>query len=153
MLLVSFYTPLKTLENQIRGGSRTVATSKMKRFVIIVNGFQTLTIITKHSILDVAAALDPPLQMFFKEAKDMKLVYVCILYKILENWWGAVFPLRVHNYEFCEPFLFIFLQNRELLFVFHTEMFIFYLIHIQKRLKSFKEAGMKCLNNPFSSHS
>ena len=36
-------------------------TSKMERFVIIVNGFQPLTIITKHSILDVAAALDPPL--------------------------------------------------------------------------------------------
>ena len=44
-----------------RGGSRTTATSKMERFVIIVNGFQPLTIITKHSILDVAAALDPPL--------------------------------------------------------------------------------------------
>ena len=30
--------------------------------MIIVNGFQQpLTIITKHSILDVAAALDPPL--------------------------------------------------------------------------------------------
>ena len=37
------------------------ATSKMERFVIIVNGFQPLTIITKRSILDVAAALDPPL--------------------------------------------------------------------------------------------
>ena len=36
-------------------------TSKMERFVIIANGFQPLTIITKHSILDVAAALDPPL--------------------------------------------------------------------------------------------
>ena len=44
-----------------RGGSRTAATSKMERFMIIVNGFQPLTIITKHSILDVAAALDPPL--------------------------------------------------------------------------------------------
>ena len=33
----------------------------MERFVIIVNGFQPLTIITKDSILDVAAALDPPL--------------------------------------------------------------------------------------------
>ena len=44
-----------------RGGSRTAATSKMERFVIIVNGFQPLTIITKHSILVVAAALDPPL--------------------------------------------------------------------------------------------
>ena len=45
----------------IRDGSRAVATSKMERFVIIVNGFQPLTIITKRSILDVAAALDPPL--------------------------------------------------------------------------------------------
>ena len=45
-----------------RGGSKTAATSKMERFVIIVNGWNPLTIITKHSILDVAAALDPPLQ-------------------------------------------------------------------------------------------
>ena len=37
----------------IRGGSRAAATSKMERFV------KPLTIITKHSILDVAAALDP----------------------------------------------------------------------------------------------
>ena len=34
----------------------------MKRFVIIVNGFQPLTIITKRSISDVAASLDPPLE-------------------------------------------------------------------------------------------
>ena len=47
----------------IRGGSRAAAISKMERFVIIVNGFQPLTIITKRSILDVAAALDPPLPM------------------------------------------------------------------------------------------
>ena len=36
------------------GGSRAAATS------IIVNGFQPLTIIAKRSILDVAAAVDPP---------------------------------------------------------------------------------------------
>ena len=47
--------------NGFRGVSRSAATSKMERFVIIVNGFQPLTIITKPSILDVAAALDPPL--------------------------------------------------------------------------------------------
>ena len=47
----------------IRGRSRAVAISKMKHFVIIVNGFQP--VITKGSILDVAAALDPPLPMFF----------------------------------------------------------------------------------------
>ena len=44
-----------------RSGSRTAATSKMELFVIIINGFQPLTIITKRSILDVAAVLDPPL--------------------------------------------------------------------------------------------
>ena len=43
------------------GGSRTAATSKMELFVIIVNGFQPLSIITKCFILDVAAVLDPPL--------------------------------------------------------------------------------------------
>ena len=40
----------------ISGGSTTAATSKMERFVIIVNGFQLLAIITERSILDVAAA-------------------------------------------------------------------------------------------------
>ena len=47
----------------IRGGSRAAATSKMEHFVIIVNGFQPLTIITMCSTLDVAAALDPPLSI------------------------------------------------------------------------------------------
>ena len=32
----------------------------MECFVIIVNGWKPLTIITKPSVLDVAAALDPP---------------------------------------------------------------------------------------------
>ena len=32
--------------------------------MIIVNGFKPLTIITKRSILDVAAALDPPLTLW-----------------------------------------------------------------------------------------
>ena len=43
------------------GGSRTAATSKTERFVIIVNSFHPLIIITKRSNLDVAAVLDPPL--------------------------------------------------------------------------------------------
>ena len=50
----------------IRGGSRTAATSKMESFVIIVNGWKPLTIIIKCSILDVAAALDPPLIVAYK---------------------------------------------------------------------------------------
>ena len=48
-------------EKVSRGGSRTAATCKMERFVITVNGFQPLIIITKCSISDVAAVLDPPL--------------------------------------------------------------------------------------------
>ena len=44
-----------------RGVFRTAATSKMQHFVIIVNGWKSLTIITKNSILNVAAVLDPPL--------------------------------------------------------------------------------------------
>ena len=44
-----------------RCGSRTAATSKVKIFVIIVTGFQPLTIITKSFTLDIAAALDPPM--------------------------------------------------------------------------------------------
>ena len=41
-------------------------TSKMERFVIIVNGFQPLTIIRKRSISDVAAVLDPPLLLHIR---------------------------------------------------------------------------------------
>ena len=47
----------------IRGGSRTGVTSKMKHFMIIVNGWKSLTIITKCSILYVAPVLDPLLHM------------------------------------------------------------------------------------------
>ena len=53
--------PVKLQLTLVRGGSRTAATSKMELFVIIVNGWKPLTIITRRSILDVAAVLDPPL--------------------------------------------------------------------------------------------
>ena len=73
-VLASLFNRLEnnTLRNNVlylglaaaRGGSRTAATSKMEFFVIIVNCFQPLTIITKSSILDIAAALYPPLAEF-----------------------------------------------------------------------------------------
>ena len=47
----------------IRDRSKTAATSKVEFFVIIVNGWKPLTIITKSSTLDVAAVLDPPLMI------------------------------------------------------------------------------------------
>ena len=56
---------LTTQISKTSGGSRPAATSKMERFVTIVNGWKQLTNITKHSILDVAAALDPPLKTLF----------------------------------------------------------------------------------------
>ena len=62
---------------RIRGGSRTAATSKMERFVIIVNGFLALTIITKQSILNVAAVLDPPLRIL--DAEDYLKCFEVIL--------------------------------------------------------------------------
>ena len=45
----------------------------MERFAIIVNGWRPLTIITKHSILDVAAVLDPPLKQL-RENKSIMAV-------------------------------------------------------------------------------
>ena len=45
-----------------RGGSRTAPSSKMERFVILVNGCKPLTVITKRFILVVAAVLGPPLE-------------------------------------------------------------------------------------------
>ena len=44
--------------DDIGGGFRTAAISKMEHFVITVNGFQPLTITTKRPILVVAAVLD-----------------------------------------------------------------------------------------------
>ena len=60
---------MKVVVSISRGGSRAAATSKMKCFLIIVNGRKPLTIITKHSILDVAAALDPSLIRMLKQRK------------------------------------------------------------------------------------
>ena len=58
-----------------RGGSRDVATSKMECFVITVNGWKPLTIITKCSILDVAVALETPLRrsemLLFRNSADL----------------------------------------------------------------------------------
>ena len=64
----------QNVKGVFRGGSRTAATSKVELFVIIVNGWQPLTIITESSILDVAAVLDPPL--------STNLMYVFLLLPI-----------------------------------------------------------------------
>ena len=58
------------------GGSTAAATSQMKQFVTIVNVFQPLTVITKCSILDIAAALDPPLNTFRFSIKTASKVFI-----------------------------------------------------------------------------
>ena len=52
--------------------SRASATSKMEHFVIIANDFQSLTIITKCSILDTEATVDPPLLKPIWQKRDEK---------------------------------------------------------------------------------
>ena len=79
MLLRTFYLFILPKLYTIRGGSRAAATSKMECFEIIVYGWKPLTIITKHSILDVAAGLDPPLTM---EHKLVKAVFKTYLQRI-----------------------------------------------------------------------
>ena len=49
----------------------------MERFVIIVNDWKPLTIITKRSILDVAAVLDPPLLVCDLEPYEYFWMDIC----------------------------------------------------------------------------
>ena len=56
----------------IRGGSRTAVRSKVELFVIIVNGSNPLTIITKSSTLNVEAVLDPSLPINRKKKQFCK---------------------------------------------------------------------------------
>ena len=58
-----------------RAGSRAAAASKMEHFVMIVNGWKPLTIITKRFILDDGAALDSPLTgLFLRSQKTLENV-------------------------------------------------------------------------------
>ena len=70
--------------DKLRGGSRTTATSKMERFVIIVNGIQPLTIITKRSILDVAVVLDAPLKLVQYWQIFFEFLIFCIYFLLLK---------------------------------------------------------------------
>ena len=69
-----FYTTIWQSDTKTTGGSRTAATSKMEHFVIIVNGWKRLAIISKRSILDVAAVLDPPLQKRLLKCREEEVV-------------------------------------------------------------------------------
>ena len=66
----------RCLVNSFSGGSRTGATSKMERFVIMVNNWKPLTIITKCFILDVTAVLDPLLSFTISKLSYCPLIWM-----------------------------------------------------------------------------
>ena len=72
-------------ESTLRDGSRAAAPSKMECFLIIVNGFQPLTIITKHSILDVAAALDLPLTLRYNFLFDKRCCIIMFAINVFKT--------------------------------------------------------------------
>ena len=61
----------------VRGGSRTASIYKMEYFVIIVNGWKPLTIITKRSTLDVAAVPDPSLIIYHTVFQTLRGPSLC----------------------------------------------------------------------------
>ena len=79
------------MKKEIRGGSRTAATSKVQLFVIIVNGFQLLTIITKSSTLDVAAVLNPPL--------EMKDIFLKLMFNTQKNYMNFIMTYYFYQKE------------------------------------------------------
>ena len=58
MMILIYFCYQKCICIKHRSGSRTAATSKMESFVIIVNGWKPLNIITKRSILHVVVVSD-----------------------------------------------------------------------------------------------
>ena len=59
--------------------------------MIIDNGWKPLTIIAKHSILDVAAALDPPLYMLLFMlllSKDVSVSFVAGLEQLYSKYYN-----------------------------------------------------------------
>ena len=87
-----------------RGGSRAAGISKMDRFEIIVDDFQPSTIITKCSILNVAAALDPPLVGV--QRLHQKIKSSCIQ-------WGLPFWCCFRYFLFMRPWFKCLLGSRQ----------------------------------------
>ena len=68
----------------------------MERFVIIANGWKPLTFITKRSILDVAAALDPSINLkksFY--GRDLLLIHLTRLCPKQKNFIWFVYKFKI----------------------------------------------------------
>ena len=84
------------------------ATSKMERFVVIVNGFQPLIIITKRSILDVAVALDLHLKILFTYFHWQNFVISNLFFN--RFLWAEVFKYYVEVLFFAYLFNVVFMD-------------------------------------------
>ena len=110
----------------------------MEYFVIIVNGFQLLTIITKRSTLDVAAAPDPPLD---------------ICRKTQALWTQLINHLKGHlNLQRITPqsviFGFLDISDKDCLIVNHLLLlFKYYIYNARDRKHLVSEASMKSMKN------
>ena len=110
----------------------------MERFVIKVNDFHPLTIITKRSILDVAAALDPPLD---------------ICRKTRALWTQLINHLKGHlNLQRITPqsviFGFLDISDKDCLIVNHLLLlFKYYIYNARDRKHLVSEAWMKSMKN------
>ena len=85
-----------------RGRSRTAATSKVELFAIIVNGFKPLNIITKCSILDVAAVLD----LLHGCNSKLKIYKRYMIYRLAwihkkQAWYINTWTKSFLNYSWC----------------------------------------------------
>ena len=96
-----------------RGGSRTAATSKIEHFVLIVNGFQLLPIITKCCILDVAAVPDPSLIdvpswlvlstfLINRFVRNRSIVFCCALSPMYTHFWQFLAIKKHHTNKFIQ---------------------------------------------------
>ena len=79
----------------------------MKRFVKMVNGWKSLTIITKCSILDITAVLDPPLttKAYLDSCQTYMVEYFCetIYKKKLHHiyWQGSKYTYKLLTEILC----------------------------------------------------
>ena len=73
----------------------------MERFVIVINGWKQLTIITKRSTLDVTADLDPPL---------MPSVHIGMIFALDRGWEEIL--------QWCEEKK----NHVTMLFIFHAKL-------------------------------
>ena len=110
-----FWVKRDLLFEKFRGGFRTAATFKLERFVIIVNGWKPLTIITKRSILDVSAVLDPPLKLLPEKLFDPAL--------FLSD------PTSAHIDFIC--YIFLNFEPLNFFHCFHSHQY--YLLHMQNK--------------------